>query len=283
MHDADSTKALGYTLTLYAQTQFYDCILRQQMQYGVERQCLLREGEEPGSPENLCHEDEYADTSTQFSYILLQDSEKPADDFTGFVGWTSDPNDPTNNNVQGLMIGKYLQNDGMRTKTRLDLHEDETKKIIISTLLNYDTNSSEGLFMIRSYFKEIKPNDGSAATENYIVGRYWNKDFAGVISLRAHLKSSVGSVLFITICPNVANLEDAIASHCSSGAALTTYFDSEGTRIGSTADFSGQLSTSATDNNFNPENASDNLDTFFNGESIDEYFDINNFAPENNP
>ena len=281
-NDADSTKALGYTLHFYALSQFYDCNLRQQvLEDGVDRQCILREGEESGSPENLCHEDENADTSTQFSYTLLQDSELP-DDFTRFVGWTSDPNDPTNNNVQGMMLNKYLEDDGGRTKTRIDLHEDETQKIIISTFLGYDTNS-EGHSMTRSYFREIKPSDGSAATENYIVGRYWNKVFGGVISLRAHLKSSVGSVLFITICQNVVNLEDAIASTCSSGAASTTYFDSEGTQIGPTADFSGQLSTSATDSNFNPENASDNLDTFFNSESIDEYFDIDNFAPENNP
>ena len=279
--NVDSTKALGYTLHFYAHSQFYDCNLRQQVREdGVNRQCPLREGEETGSPEDLCHEDENVDTSTQFSYALLQDNELP-DDFTRFVGWTSDPNDPANNNVQGMMINKYLQDDGVRTKTRIDLHEDESEKIIISTFLSYDTNL-EGRSMTRSYFREIKPSDGSEATENYIVGRYWNRAFGGVISLRAHLKSSVGSVLFITICQNVVNLEDAIASNCSSESASATYFDTEGTQIGSTADFSGQLSTSATDNNFNPENTSNNLDTFFNGESIDEYFDLDNFAPENN-
>ena len=274
--------ALGYAFYFYAQSQFYDCNLRQQVREdGVAQQCLLREGEGSANPEELCHENENADISVQFSYALFQNEQLP-DDFTRFVGWTVDLDDPAASaDVQGMMVNKYLQDDGARTKTRIDLYEDNEKKIVSSTVLVYNTNSNPQS-VTRAYFREVRPSDGGTVTENYVVGRHWDRSHNEVISMRVHLKSNVGSVLFVTICQNLTDLEAAIASPCPVGAVLsTTYFDAEGTPIGATADFSSELATS-TDSNFDPERPSDNLNTFFNGESIDEYFEINNFAPENN-
>ena len=269
------TDEIGYAIHFYAQSQFYDCNIRQQIRDdGLTRQCTLREGSGGRMGEdNLC--DEEASESVQLLYALTQGN--PAEDWTRFVSWTMDPNDPATEDVQGVLINKYLQGDGIRTKTRVDLDRRDGKKVVNSTLLVYDL-SGEPSQIVRAYFRE-EGEEGNI-TDNYIVGRYWQVDYGQVVTIRAHLRSGAGASVFVETC-SVNDFTEAQNSACTASGASPVYFDLNDES--STSPIVG-LTTSGADVVFDPRDPSrDDLDTFFNAQDIDDYFDEGAFSPENNP
>ena len=261
---------LGFTINFYAQAQFYDCNARQQLREdGLTQQCPLREGDEEASLEELC--DEESSTSIQLLYALIQ-GDQP-EDFTRFVSWTMDPNTPEASDIQGRLINKYLQDNGLRTKTRVNLEREGGRKTVDSIFLYYDS-SNEPQSSIRAYFRE---DGASSVTDNYIVGRYWNTSYGKVIAVRAHVKSSTGAALFVEICP-ADDFAAAQASTCTASGATPVYFDANGDLV--VASPEGLINTGS-DDRFNPRNTSNNLDTFFDDETIEDHFNPENFNPSN--
>lgn len=264
---------LGFATRFYADTQFYDCNARQQLREdGLSVQCNLREGSEGSIGEdNLC--DEESITTTQLLYAFSV-GETP-DDLTRFVSWTMDPNDPETVDVEGRMINKYLEDNGRRTKTRVDLDRENGKKAV-DTVFILQNSSNEPIVLKRVYFREA--GSGDDVTDNYIVGRVWDVNYGKVIAVRAHLRSSVGASVFVNRC-DASDFTAAQTSDCTSSTETAIYFNANGEQV--TEAPSGLL-TDGRDANFNPRDSDeDTLDTFFNGGTIDTYFNPSTFSPEN--
>ena len=277
---------LGVVLGFYAQAQFYDCNARQQLQEdGLTKQCRLRGGT-TGSigDDDLC--DPEATSYVQLLYSLIKKT--PADDFTRFVSWTMHPTTPKDEDIKGQLINKYLQEDGViRTKTRVDIDQTGGKKVIDSILLVSD---AAGVIssIIRVYFREA--GSGASVTDNYITARTWNKDYAKVIAVRAHVSATLGASVFYKSCA-AADALAAVTATCSLSGVAPKYFNANG---GVESSLRG-IVTSSSDGKFDARDSSDKLSTFFNNTAaivtgsgnngidtiIGNFFDPDRFSPAN--
>ena len=192
-----------------------------------------------------------------------------------------DPNAPSTEDLEGLMINKYLQSNGLRTKTRVDLDRSDGFKSIGSTLAAYGVPSNELKVITRAYFKEAG-GANKVVTDNYIVGRIWKKDYGKVLAIRAHLRSGAGSSVFYKTCtaPNESAAETSTCDIDSS--SIGTYFDSNGDHV--TAAPAGVI-TAWNDVNFNPPSG-DHFTSFFNSADTADtvatnYFNPDLFSPDN--
>ena len=276
---------LGVVLHFYAQSQFYDCNARQQLQEdGLTKQCRLRDGT-TGSigGDDLC--DPEAASYVQLLYSLTEGA--PADDLTRFVSWTMHPTTPKAKDIKGQLINKYLQENALRSKTRVDIDRTGGKKVIDSILLVANA-AGDIILIVRAYFRE--GGSGNAVTDNYITGRYWHKDYAKVIAVRAHVSSTLGSAIFYKACAAATAL-DAVTAPCSLLGVNAKSFNSNGGTESSA--IAGLITTSA-DSKFDPRSSSDKLDTFFDTTTIiagsgatgivtviEKYFDPGRFSPAN--
>ena len=250
---------LGVVLGFYAQAQFYDCNARQQLQEdGLTKQCRLRDGT-TGSigDDDLC--DPEASSYVQLLYSLIE--KNPADDFTRFVSWTMHPETPKTEDIKGQLINKYLQRDGaIRTKTRVDIDRTGGKKVIDSILLVAD---AAGVIssITRVYFREA--GSGTPITDNYITARSWNKDYAKVIAVRAHVSATLGASVFYKSCA-AADALAAVTATCSLSGVTPKYFNANGGAENSI----GGIVTSPSDSEFDARDSSDDLSTFFDTATI---------------
>ena len=276
---------LGVVLHFYAQSQFYDCNARQQLQEdGLTKQCRLRDGTTGNiGGDDLC--DPGASSYVQLLYSLTEGAS--ADDLTRFVSWTMHPTTPKTKDIKGQLINKYLQGDGMRSKTRVDIDRIGGKKVIDSVLLVANA-AGDIVSIARAYFREA--GSGDPVTDNYITGRYWHKDYAKVIAVRAHVSSTLGSAVFYRACAAATAL-DAVIAVCSLAGVTAKSFNSNGGTESSA--ITGLTPTSA-DSKFDPRSSSDKLDTFFDTRTIiagnvptgietviANYFDPDRFSPAN--
>ena len=275
------SKVIGLAVYLYAKSQFYDCNARQQFQEdGLTKECVLRTGNTGNiGDDDLCGENDQS--PTKLLYAHMKNDEAP-EDFTRFVSWTMDPNEPSTGDLKGLMINKYLQeNPDGRTKTRVSLDRTSRFRTIDSTLASYSSSNGELTFIIRGHFREAGSN--GTVTDNYIVGRYWQENYQKVIALKAHLRSGSGSSIFVKICA-AANEQAALASTCRvDGSVVGVFFDSSGVK--QSAAGTGVI-TDGNNSLFNPP-AGSHLASFFNHSSssasvIRNYFNPDLFSPENN-
>ena len=277
--------AFGVVLHFYAQTQFYDCNDRQQLQKdGLTKQCRLRDGNSGKiDDDDLCDPD--ATAVVQLLYSLTEKS--PADDFTRFISWTMHPTTPKDNGIKGQLINKDLQDDGTKTKVRVDIDRTGGKRAISSVLLT--TNAGGDIISIsRAYFKEA--GAGNTITDNYITARYWHKDYGKVIAVRSHVNTTLGASVFYSTC-TAADAITAVNVTCDPTAP--TYYNSNGGVLGSS-----QVGIVATpsDTKFNARDSSDKLSTFFNNTAaivlgsgnngidtiVENFFDPGRFSPANN-
>ncbi|MCY4644554.1 MAG: hypothetical protein OXB88_08040 [Bacteriovoracales bacterium] len=288
------TTPAGLVMNFYAQSQFYDCNAREQIQQdGLTRACPLREGTSGSIGEdNLCDESEATTVQLLYAHIVRGDKE----DFNRFTSWTMNPNDPSTNAVRGLLLNKYLQeNDQRRTKTRVDLDKNtDGEKVVDSTLLVIDSDGNEESIQ-RAYFREVKDSEGNV-TDNFIIARFWTGNLARVVAFKAHVKADTGISLFLKSC-DATTYSTAIASTCTPADSDLKYYDSDGQPTASNgATNPGGLVNSATDAKFNSRantlNANGtpstpNPNTFYNvaspsAQDIADFFDPERFSPPRN-
>ena len=235
--------------------------------------------------DDLCSQRGLDTVDVQLLYAYRKDEEKP-DDNTRFISWTMDPNDSSTEDLEGLMINKYLHDapvlngDHSRTKTRVDLDRSDGFKSIDITTALYEV-SGELELITRTNFREAGGND-KIVTDSYIVGRHWAKRTGKVLVIRGHLKSEAGSSVFYKRC-DAATEESAKVSTCDIDSSTTgTFFDSSGNLVSNAPD---GVITDWNDTNFNPR-GDDHFASFFNhaitnDQVITDYFNPDLFSPNN--
>ena len=276
--------ALGVVLHFYAQSQFYDCNARQQLQKdGLTEQCRLRDGT-AGSidDDDLC--DSSATTVVQLLYSLTEKAS--ADDFTRFISWTMHPTTPKDKGIKGQLINKDLQSDGSKTKVRVDIDRAGGKKAISSVLLTTDA-AGDIISISRAYFNQAGASN--TITDNYITARYWHKDYAKVIAVRSHVSLTLGSSVFYSTC----TATDALtAINVTCDPTTPTYYNGVGGNLGSPQ---SNIITNPSDSKFNARHSGDKLNTFFNNTTtiasgsgnngietiVENFFDPGRFSPAN--
>lgn len=274
------TSPLGFLIYAYANGLFYDCNVRQQVrQDGLSRLCKLRSGSSGNiASGDLC--DENTPSSQKmlaFSYIS---SGQSLEDYSRFVAWTMDPANPGTEDLEGMMINRYLQDDGLRSKTKVILNKVNGFKAVETLEFFYPDGQSttDPNILTRIYVREAET--GVNVANNYIVIRRWRESHGSVLAIRAHVRDGVGAIVYVASCP-AATYADAVSSMCSAESSTplqTTCFDTDHNAV-NCGPFSGMASN--TDSVFDHPDISINLDTFLDMRSISSIFDPGNYSPEN--
>ena len=249
--------------------------IRRQIQSANNIQkCKLREGNSSVSNlEDLC------DSNATTDVNLLYDLSSPNGAEQQFAAWTQPPEGLQNPHIYGILANVQKSfTDESQNFTRMDLSENPTTKTILTAIAGNNSNNPDAKFFIKAYFKEARATDGSP-TNHYIVGRYWDRNYGEVVTVRIHLKIGVGSSLFINKCP-AADWPTAKASSCTAESVQASYFDNEGEAQSSSLLLPGII-TQGDDLNFIPAN--NLVDTFLGNQSIDDYFKPEVFNPPNPP
>ena len=258
---ANTNSALDFVETFYAQSLFYDCNARQQVQEdGVAASTQTDDGETP-----LDAEDDESLPILTASII----NEAAPEDFTRFVSWTNLPD--LSDNVSGKLVNKYLQpEDNARTKTRVDLAIEEGLREINSFLYVHTDTDDNSHFYIKAHFKEVDSNDDDTVDQHIISGRYWDSTDETIVVIRANIRLNVGSSVFITRCTSASDFN---ATCHSSGAAETEfYYDTEGEAIATEGEAStAGLATDQSSANFTTIGSDD--DNFYTGTTEAAFFD----------
>ncbi len=268
--------SIGHALSAYAISQFYDCNARQQVQEdGISKSCQLRVGTGGDIGDGLvCDESESTTHKLQYNYTVKGNTE----DFTRFTAWTMDPGSSSviESDLEGQMINKYLQDDGHRTKLRVNLTRSSGAKTIDVTTIFQSTSPFADRNIARVIFKEKLEND--VTTEHYISSfiwaANWGSDKNSIIAIRTYTKKSIGSVVFVKIC-DVGSSEDKLSKACDveSSPSSTKYFNADNEEI--TSNIPSELSAIAvTDTNF------EDFVSVLGGANFSEYFNPDRYSPE---
>ena len=228
-----------YVHTFYAMANFYDCNLRQQAM-------------EKGSIET----DEDASVNT------VKTIGDPSADSTRFVSWQGEADASSG---KGKLVNLYLQDDGVRTKTRITF-----EKVSGVKKVNVLFKSSGGTYdqWSRAFFREVRDSSGDI-TGHYVGGRHYDSGSSAIAIVLAHLKKDVGISLRKYRCTGVAK---ANFNQVCNQNATAEYWDSTGssdvTRDATWAAGKG-LKTSLSD--LSSDTAIESLAHFFTGSEAD-YF-----------
>ena len=237
---------IDYLESFYAMTNFYDCNIRQQVQ---ESNNVVR-----------------LDSGQYISSEI--DSDNPQDN-TRFVSWIYDEGEKI---ARGKLVNLYLQDDGIRTKTRIDLSHKDGNKVVNSFLYFSDPGIPPTLhkFYTRVLFKEITDDNGEV-TEHRIGGRHYNTFINAVIAFAAVVKKGVGSAVFLKKCENT---DDAHAPCNLSSTYEKKYYDANGEVLASAPD-----GMPATLEDIGLDHTTYMLSDFYNGQTEGDYFHPS-FDPE---
>ena len=197
------------------------------------------------------------------------------DDYTRFISWTMDPQSSSTEDLEGLMINKYLgSSNNLRAKTRVDLTRTAQLKTVDSTHAIYNGTANTLKNIVRAYIKEGGSNGD--VTDNYIVGRYWNSTYAKVLVIKGHIKKGIGSSVFYKTCA-AADEATALSATCDLTSSETpTYFDSSDVQTSSRP--AGVVNT-WNDTNF-AASSGDHLVSFFNASTTTAQLVTNHFNPD---
>ena len=178
----------------YAQALFYDCNVREQAQNFGIGETVQQDGENGGEEVTIL-------TASNIGAI--------EDDLTQFVSWTDLPE---SENVRGLLVNKYLQNDGTRTKTRVDL-EIENGARHVTSLLHFTTEDN-GEYYSKASFQESGPDEDGNFQKHEIWGRYYDTSSGGntVVQIRAVAETNGGYSFEIKRCSGVSDKNSPCAS-----------------------------------------------------------------------
>ncbi len=192
-----------YVQNFYAKAVFYDCNAREQAQ-------------EDGVGSKTETDSDTEETVRILTAKRVKDS--APEDETRFVSWTDLPE---TENVKGKLVNKYLQPDGARTKTRIDLEIENGARNIRSLLRDA---RNEGLFYTRADFEEILDDDGNK-TAHRVSGRYYDNQDNVIVEIAAYSVKGNGTAIFMKMCPDT-NYRDS----CSV-AATEHYYNSDGSNM----------------------------------------------------
>ena len=204
-----------YAHSFYAMSIFYDCNAREQAQQdGVGRS----EHEDPDDP-----------IAEEIPVLTAKwiDPSLP-EDWTRFVSWTDVPE---SENVSGILINKYLQDDLTRTKTRVDLKVTGGARSVWGVL--YVDSFGFDEWYTKFAFREVRQPDGTV-DEHLIAGRHWDDRDQTVIVVKAKAVLGTGISVFMWQCPNrtISQIND----DCSTGGTATEmFYDEDGQTLDETA------------------------------------------------
>ena len=213
-----TNEGMDYAQQFYAQAIFYDCNARQQVQEdGVSRS----EQEDPGDP-----------TAEEIPVLTAKVINSAApEDTTRFVSWSDVPDA---DDVSGVMINKYRQDDNARTKTRIDLRTTGGMRSVWGVLY-YDgttrTPNATPVAYTKFAFREVDTNNDGTIDEHRVSGRHWDSVDQTVVAVKARAIRGAGVSIFTWRCSSVA--EAAINSACDTTANADDedYYDEGGTGI----------------------------------------------------
>ena len=193
-----NTTDLGFLIYAYANGLFYDCNVRQQVrQDGLSQLCKLRSGTSGNiGSDDLCDEDA-PPTQQMLAYSRVTKEGLSEDDYSRFVAWTMDPDNPAEVDLVGTMINRYLQDNGLRDKTKVVLDRVNGFRAVETLEFFYPSaQAQEPNIATRIYFREA--GTGTDTTDNYIVIRRWRLSNQRVIAIRAHVKNDEGAIIYKT-------------------------------------------------------------------------------------
>ena len=193
-----------YLRSFYAITNFYDCNIRQQIQ-----------------------DDEVTESDSGL-YTASYIGSIPAD-FTRFVSWIYRDNNAGEAVPYGRMVNLYLQENAVRTKTRIDLSYNGDKNVdslFSSVSPNVPGVDGEYRHYTRVFFQEVS-NDEGDVVEHRIAGRHYNNKQNDVIMVSAVVKLGVGSTIFVKICRDTNDLN----FNCDISDASVKYFSAAGIKM----------------------------------------------------
>ena len=251
---SSTNDGLDYAHNFYAQAIFYDCNARQQAQEdGVGRT-----------------EQEDDDSNMMLPVLTASNIGTLPEDLTRFVSWTDLPE---TQNVSGLLINKYLQDDGTRTKTRIDLKIDTGARSVWSVL--YVERAGGDKSYIKAAFQESDEDTNGVFNEHRVSGRYWDDQDETIISIRASARKDKGVTIRMDECTGQALIN--INAGCTTGTTWT-YLDTDGNEMAneSAATTAGLITESA-------PNGLPDAEAFFTGTQAEFFtpgFDVNH-DPDN--
>ncbi len=201
--------ALGMAGYGYAQALFYDCNMRQQAREdGAE---IVDE-----TDVRVLHRS-HRQSAELWDGTRFVEWEEQKDSDTGEVPMTDGEADT----VTGKMVNLYLQENGFRTQTRIELDKQDGLRQIASVFF---LQAGEGKNVVqRSYLVE----HGSGTDKEHLLGlRLYHHDYSSKIYLAlAHLKDSGSAVLFATC--DIGAGEDFNKSCADASFGGVRYFDAE--------------------------------------------------------
>ena len=204
--------------SFYARAIFYDCNARQQAQEdGVGRSTQVDEAGTPDDP---------SDDVTKVVLTASLIGSNP-EDRTRFVAWTDTPDQP---NLMGLLVNKRLQQDGKRTKLRVDLKRTNYRKQVWAVLhIDYSGSSNpDDIRMMTSYeksvFREIDSDGDGRIDQHYVSGRYWDALINTLVVVKAQTQVGMGAVVYTRRCA-----ASSLGASCT--PTTTTYYNSSGIEI----------------------------------------------------
>ncbi len=162
--------------SFYGQANFYDCNARQQ--------ALEDSGEL-----------EIAEDSPTTTTLIVGDI---PEDFTRFVSWSGNSQ---SSNGAGKLVNLYLQDNGIRTKTRIDFSKEGGVKTVNSILIA--TGGLDNSWS-RALFKEVRDGSGDIS-EHYVGGRHYDDRDNAITIVVGHLKKNVGSATFKYQCTSITS------------------------------------------------------------------------------
>ena len=220
----------------YAQANFYDCNARQQAL------------EDSGDLEVA--------QDSPVTTVLYVGSDIP-ENFTRFVSWTGGI-ESTNNS--GKLVNLYLQDDGVRTKTRIDFVNRSGLKTVNSLLIALGgTRAGQ---WTRSFFQEFE--DGNVIS-HYVGGRHYDTDEQTISIVLAHMKPNAGASTFTIQCTSIS--PENFNTGCSNLRGAQ-YYDATGNSINNAQ---AQTLGLITDPNDIVSNTGIDLGSFYEGTEA-EYF-----------
>ena len=192
----------------YAQAIFYDCVTRQQaLRHGV--------GETVQND---------SDNENQEVVVLTAShiGENP-EELTEFVSWTDLPE---SENVRGRLVNKYVQDNGIITKTRVDLEIVDGARKVTSMLHFIDPNNSSIKFYSKAGFQELMPDGDGNFQQHEIWGRFHDNSGGSTELVQVKAVSRVGSGVSIELerCDVTSNVD---TDDCT-GSGTVTHYDANG-------------------------------------------------------
>ena len=195
----------------YAQTIFYDCVIREQAQsFGIGETVQVApkvEGEDPEEIVVLTAEN------------IGSDPEKR----TEYVSWTDLPE---SENVRGRLVNKYVQDDGIITKTRVDLNIVNRARTVTSLL--HFVNQDGAKFYSKANFQESNPDADGNFQQHEVWGRLYDTTNNMVVQARAIIVAGGGFSAELKKCP----ISSSIETSCNGATPDAIHLDGEGNTVG---------------------------------------------------